>query len=48
MVICIFPFAHANKTQEFSHKMNVVQVNLETSIGMNGNIHLHHGRMMDE
>jgi hypothetical protein len=37
-----FPYTHANKTQEFKHKMNVIQVNLEANMGMNVSIHPHY------
>ncbi len=43
MVKCIFPYTHANKTQEFNHKMNVVPINLKANMGMNVIIHLHYG-----
>jgi hypothetical protein len=46
MVKCIFPYTHANKTQEFNLKMNVASINLEANMGMNVSIHLHYGRMI--
>jgi hypothetical protein len=38
-----FSYTHANKTQEFSRKMNVVLVNVEANLGMNVSIHPHYG-----
>jgi hypothetical protein len=40
MVKCLFFYTHANKTQEFNYKMNIVSINLESNIGMNGSIDL--------
>jgi len=40
-----FPYTHAGKTQEFNHKMNVVQIYLEANIRMNVSIHPHYGLM---
>jgi hypothetical protein len=33
MVKCLFPYAHASKTQEFNRKMNVVPTNLKQILG---------------
>jgi hypothetical protein len=38
-----FSYTHANKTQKFNHKMNVVLENLEANMGMNVSIHPHYG-----
>jgi hypothetical protein len=35
MVKCFFLYTHANETQEFNGKMNIVLVNLKTNMGMN-------------
>ncbi len=39
MVKYLFPYTHASKAQEFNHKMNVIQVNLEANMGMNDFFH---------
>ncbi len=31
----LFTYTHTNKTQEFNHKMNVIQTNLKVNMGMN-------------
>jgi hypothetical protein len=43
MVKCFFPYTHANKTQEFNRKMNVVPINLKANMGMNVSIPPHYG-----
>jgi hypothetical protein len=45
MVKFVFPYTHANKTQEFNYKMNVVPINLKENMGMNISIQLHYGWM---
>ncbi len=42
----IFAYTHANKTQNFDHKMNVIKIKLEENTGMNVNIHPHYGWMI--
>jgi len=41
MVKCLFSYTHANKTQEFNNKMNVVRINLETNMEMNDFFFIH-------
>ncbi len=43
MVKCLFPYTHVGKTQEFNHKMDVIDVNLEANMGMIVSIHPYYG-----